>query len=101
MRARPSRRAAGAGATPGSDRGGPMDKTDIWPVIHTERKALAADKTPIILPLDFPKPPEIERPEQAVEYDLDELQHWDRAPSNPARLAVEVVVSRRFRRASL
>lgn len=51
------------------------------------RKALAASKTPIILPLDFPKPPEIERPEQAVEYELDELQHWDRAPSNPARLA--------------
>jgi imidazolonepropionase-like amidohydrolase len=51
------------------------------------RKTLAATKTPIILPLDFPKPPEIERPEQALEYDLDELQHWDLAPSNPARLA--------------
>ncbi len=51
------------------------------------RKALAASKTPIILPLDFPKPPEIERPEQALEFDLDKLQHWDRAPSNPARLA--------------
>ena len=51
------------------------------------RKALAATKTPIILPLDFPKVPEIERPEQALEYELDELQHWDRAPSNPARLA--------------
>jgi imidazolonepropionase-like amidohydrolase len=51
------------------------------------RKTLAATKTPIILPLDFPKPPEIERPEQAVDYELDELQHWDRAPSNPARLA--------------
>jgi imidazolonepropionase-like amidohydrolase len=51
------------------------------------RKALAATKTPIILPLDFPKVPEIERPEQALEYELDELQHWDRAPSNPGRLA--------------
>ena len=51
------------------------------------RKALAENKTPVILPLDFPKPPEIERPEQALEYELDELQHWDRAPSNPARLA--------------
>src|SRR5436190_4543328 len=51
------------------------------------RKALAATKTPIILPLDFPKPPEIERPELAMGYDLDELQHWDLAPSNPARLA--------------
>jgi imidazolonepropionase-like amidohydrolase len=51
------------------------------------RKALAEKKTPIILPLDFPKPPEIERPEQALETELDELQHWDRAPGNPARLA--------------
>lgn len=50
------------------------------------RKTLAEKKTAIILPLDFPKPPEIERPEQALEFALDELQHWDRAPSNPARL---------------
>src|SRR5205085_5144716 len=34
-----------------------------------------------------PKPPEVERPENALEIELDELQHWDRAPSNPARLA--------------
>jgi imidazolonepropionase-like amidohydrolase len=51
------------------------------------RKTLAEKKPAIILPLDFPKPPEIERPEQALEVELDELQHWDRAPSNPARLA--------------
>ncbi len=49
------------------------------------RKAL--NKTPIILPLAFPKVPEIEKPELAVEYALDELQHWDRAPSNPALLS--------------
>lgn len=51
------------------------------------RKTLAEKKTPVILPLTFPQVPEIERPEQAVEFQLDELQHWDRAPSNPARLA--------------
>src|SRR3954468_3606505 len=51
------------------------------------RKALAEKKPGIILPLDFPKPAEIERPERALEVELDELQHWDRAPSNPARLA--------------
>ncbi|MDQ6623123.1 MAG: amidohydrolase family protein, partial [Verrucomicrobiota bacterium] len=49
------------------------------------RKSLG--KTPVILPLDFPKAPEIERPELAIDYQLDELQHWDRAPSNPALLA--------------
>lgn len=46
----------------------------------------ALNKVPVILPLDFPKPPEVERPEMAIEYSLDELQHWDRAPSNPALL---------------
>src|SRR3954468_2897907 len=51
------------------------------------RKSLAEKKPGIILPLDFPKPAEIERPESALEVELDELQHWDRAPSNPARLA--------------
>src|SRR3954462_8769746 len=51
------------------------------------RKTLAEKKPAIILPLDFPKPPEIERPENALDVELDELQHWDRAPSNPARLA--------------
>src|SRR6478609_5349425 len=51
------------------------------------QKTLAEKKPAIILPLDFPKPPEVERPEQALEVELDELQHWDRAPSNPARLA--------------
>ncbi|HZE58557.1 MAG TPA: amidohydrolase family protein [Chthoniobacterales bacterium] len=51
------------------------------------RKSLAEKKPAIILPLDFPKPPEIERPENALEVELDELQHWDRAPGNPARLA--------------
>ncbi|MFN2475851.1 MAG: amidohydrolase family protein [Chthoniobacterales bacterium] len=49
------------------------------------RKALG--KTPLILPLDFPKTPEIEKPAQALDVQLDELQHWDRAPSNPALLA--------------
>src|SRR4051794_37589046 len=51
------------------------------------RKVLGEKKPAIILPLDFPTPPEVERPDQALEYELDELQHWDRAPSNPARLA--------------
>ena len=49
------------------------------------RKSLG--KTPVILPLDFPESPDIEKPGRALEYSLDELQHWDRAPSNAARLA--------------
>ncbi len=49
------------------------------------RKSLG--KTAIILPLDFPKVPEVENPLRAIDYQLDELQHWDLAPSNPALLA--------------
>ncbi len=51
------------------------------------RKSLA--KTPVILTLDFPEVPKIEQPERALDYELHELQHWDRAPSNPALLAAE------------
>ncbi len=51
------------------------------------RKSLA--KTPVILTLDFPEVPRIETPERALDYELHELQHWDRAPSNPALLAAE------------
>ena len=67
------------------------DEFKLKPIIYGNgyeyrvRKSLG--KTPIILPLDFPKVPEIENPLRAIEYDLDELQHWDRAPSNPALLA--------------
>ncbi len=46
----------------------------------------ALNKTPVIVPLDFPEVPQVENPEQALEYELHELQHWDRAPSNPALL---------------
>lgn len=66
------------------------DEFKLRPIIfgngyeYRVRKSLG--KTPIILPLDFPKVPEIEKPEQAIDYQLDELQHWDRAASNPALL---------------
>lgn len=49
--------------------------------------ALAAAKFPVILPLDFPEVPEIETPEKALEVSLDQLQHWELAPTNPGRLA--------------
>ncbi|WP_287130941.1 amidohydrolase family protein [Candidatus Cyanaurora vandensis] len=48
---------------------------------------LAARKIPLILPLDFPEAPEVETPEKALDVDLEVLQHWEQAPSNPARLA--------------
>ncbi len=48
---------------------------------------LAKKDLPIILPLNFPEVPEIETPGKALDVDLEKLQHWDLAPSNPARLA--------------
>ncbi len=38
---------------------------------------------PMILPLDFPMPPKVDTPEDALEADLKDLQHWSMAPSNP------------------
>ncbi len=49
--------------------------------------ALKASHLPVILPLTFPEAPEVESPEKALDVGLDELEHWDEAPSNPARLA--------------
>jgi N-acetylglucosamine-6-phosphate deacetylase len=41
----------------------------------------------IILPLNFPRPPNVGTAEAALEASLRELMHWDIAPENPARLA--------------
>ena len=48
---------------------------------------LSAAKVPVLVPLNFPAPPEIERPESALATSLAALQHWEQAPANPARLA--------------
>ena len=41
----------------------------------------------MIVPLDFPKPPNVATPEAAMNVALERLMHWDLAPENPARLA--------------
>jgi imidazolonepropionase-like amidohydrolase len=41
----------------------------------------------IILPLSFPGTPEVERPDKALGLSLEQLQHWELAPSNPAFLS--------------
>lgn len=41
----------------------------------------------MVLPLDFPQPPELEKADVARETSLAELQHWEQAPANPARVA--------------
>jgi imidazolonepropionase-like amidohydrolase len=53
--------------------------------------ALAAKKTPVILPLNFPTVPEVETPDKAADVPLSTLQHWETAPANAARLAAKGV----------
>ncbi|MCI0595974.1 MAG: amidohydrolase family protein [candidate division Zixibacteria bacterium] len=49
--------------------------------------AIKAAGLPVILPVNFPDPPSVENPDEAVEVTLRELRLWDEAPENPKRLA--------------
>ncbi|MCY3005408.1 MAG: amidohydrolase family protein [Planctomycetota bacterium] len=40
----------------------------------------------IILPVNFPKPPNVSTLEAVLDAELEELMHWELAPENPARL---------------
>ena len=54
-----------------------------------EFKRLSAVKKtgiPLILPLNFPEPPDVKSPEKALDVTLERLKEWDLAPSNPAML---------------
>lgn len=47
---------------------------------------IAKTNRTIIVPLNFPKPPNVSSAEQAMDVELEELVHWELAPENPARL---------------
>jgi imidazolonepropionase-like amidohydrolase len=49
-------------------------------------EAVQATGRPLILPVNFPKPPSVDSPEEIATVDLTDLLHWDFAPENPARL---------------
>ncbi|QEG24039.1 amidohydrolase family protein [Mariniblastus fucicola] len=49
--------------------------------------AIAKTQRPIILPVNFPKPPEVGTPENAANVTLESLMHWEHAPKNPSALA--------------
>jgi imidazolonepropionase-like amidohydrolase len=40
----------------------------------------------IILPLNFPGKPDITNPQRALQYNIDQLKHWDMAPDNAHKL---------------
>ena len=45
----------------------------------------------IVVPVNFPKPPNVSTAELAHDAELEELTHWELAPENPGRLAKEGV----------
>ena len=47
---------------------------------------IAATKRSVILPLAFPKPPNVSTPEVAQDVTLESMLHWDIAPENPAKV---------------
>lgn len=49
-------------------------------------KAIVDTGRPVLVPLNFPQPPNVSTPEAALRVTLEELMHWDIAPENPARL---------------
>ncbi|MEW4453589.1 amidohydrolase family protein [Bremerella sp. JC817] len=46
---------------------------------------------PIVVPVAFPKAPNVATPEAAADASLESLMHWDHAPENLARLAEQEV----------
>ncbi|MEM9160327.1 MAG: amidohydrolase family protein [Verrucomicrobiota bacterium] len=45
----------------------------------------------LILPLSFPSTPRVERADQSLDYSLEQLEHWELAPSNPAFIEKEEI----------
>lgn len=48
--------------------------------------AIKSTGLPVVVPINFPKPPRVTTPEAAMSVSLERLMHWDIAPENPARL---------------
>lgn len=55
---------------------------------HEYRRAAELKKLamPVIVPLNYPAAPEVEQPDAALDVSLQQLQHWEQAPSNLALL---------------
>ena len=51
------------------------------------RELLAASAVGTIIPLNFPDTPQVDTPDRALGVSLEQLQHWELAPSNAAFLS--------------
>jgi imidazolonepropionase-like amidohydrolase len=57
---------------------------------------IKATGMPVIVPLTYPTPPEIENPDSALDSPLEALSHWEQAPSNLAlidRAGIEFAIT--------
>lgn len=54
---------------------------------YRQLSAIQALGRPVIVPLNFPKPPNVGTAEAALNASLESMRHWELAPQNPARLA--------------
>ena len=54
---------------------------------YLQTELLARAQVPIIVPLNFPKAPDVASPDGALAVPLEVLEHWELAPSNAAFLA--------------
>jgi imidazolonepropionase-like amidohydrolase len=50
---------------------------------YRQASAVAAAGVPLVIPMNFPAPPKVETPEDALDVSLSALWHWEAAPSNP------------------
>ena len=48
--------------------------------------AIRATNRAVLLPVNFPKPPNVATAESALDASLEDLMEWDIAPENPARM---------------
>ncbi len=63
---------------------------DIWVKVsgkeYRRLEAITTGDFPLIVPLNFPKKPDVDNFDKTIELSLESLMHWELAPENPARI---------------
>jgi N-acetylglucosamine-6-phosphate deacetylase len=54
---------------------------------YKRAKEIAATHLPLVVPVNFPEPPDVSNGDDALEIPTEELRHWQYAPGNAAALA--------------
>ena len=54
---------------------------------YKRAKDIAAAGLPLIVPVNFPDPPDVSDPDNALDVSTEELRDWNQAPGNPAALS--------------